>query len=163
MDGRASNDQSARTTSRRKKLLYLLAAVAYLFFSFVLESATGIPATITLRVGGAAVCLIFIRELESYYPGERWVRISFWTAMVVNIAIFFTPLVDHPLSRGDLMIFAAPDAVVVLATRIFTYSVTDVHKRANRQTMILGLVVAVAISAFLFFASLMDTHTPPID
>ena len=41
------------------------------------------------------------------------------------------------------MLFALPDAVVVMTARIASYRVADVHQRANRQLMILGLSVAV--------------------
>ena len=56
------------------------------------------------------------------------------------------------------MLFALPDTVVVLAARIFTYRVTDVHQRANRQTMILGLVVSVAACAIILAIFLADPH-----
>jgi hypothetical protein len=41
------------------------------------------------------------------------------------------------------MLFALPDAVIVMTARIMSYRVSDVHQRAARQMMILGLVVAV--------------------
>jgi hypothetical protein len=93
------------------------------------------------------------------YPREQWPRISFWVALAVNVAIFFTPLVDRPASRGELMLFALPDAIVVLAARIASYRVTNVHQRAMRQQMIFGLVVAVAFCAILFTLVLIDPRT----
>ena len=159
MDGEVPKEQQPAATNRRKVLWYLPAIIAYVIFSFVLESETAIPAATTMRVGTAAVCMFFIYQLGLDYPGERWPQISFWIALLVNIGIFFTPLVNRPPSRGELMIFAVPDAVVVLAVRTFTYPLTDIHQRATRQTMILGLVVAVAFCAFLVTMVLVDPHT----
>ena len=50
----------------------------------------------------------------------------------------FTPLVNRPASRGEVMLFALPDAIIVLMARIVSYPVTDVHRRAMRQHMILA-------------------------
>ncbi|WP_344698010.1 hypothetical protein [Sphingomonas limnosediminicola] len=97
--------------------------------------------------------------MGSDYPSETWPRISFWLSLLINIAIFFTPLVDRPASRGELILFALPDAVVTLTTLLATYRVADFHQRAMRQQMILGLIVTVAACATLFTLVLMDPHT----
>lgn len=121
---------------------------------FTLEDEVGIPFASTFRVGCAAACLLFIYKLGTDYPGERWPRFSLWIALIVNIGIFFTPLVDRPASRGELMLFALPDAIVVLVAllveRCVSYPVADVHQRAVRQQIILGLVLAIAFCAILF-------------
>jgi hypothetical protein len=101
-------------------------------------------------------CLLFIHQLGADYPGEQWPKIGFWLSLIVDVAIFFTPLVDHPASRGEFMLFAAPDTVVVLVARIASYEVTDVHQRAMRQQMILGLVIAIAFCAVFVILALID-------
>lgn len=138
--------------------LALLGIVAFVAFSFALEGELGIPVATTLRIATAAACLLFIYHLGSDYPGERWPRISLWLALLVNVAIFFTPLVDRPISRGELMLFALPDAVIVLGARVATYSVANDHQRAMRQQMVLGLVVAVVFCAVVLGLTLMEPH-----
>ena len=124
-------------------------------FAIILENEVGVPVDMTLRVVCAITCLVFIYWLGLDYPGERWPRVSLWIALLVNVAIFFTPLVDRPVSRGELMLFASPDAVIVLSVLTLSYRVTDVHQRANRQTMILALIVAIVMCVTLFALSLM--------
>lgn len=159
MNDDSSQDKLTKTPNRRKVLFYIAAGICLIALSFVLERETGIPVETTMRVGAAGLCLGFIYNLSLDYPGERWPWIGFWLALLVNIGVFFTPLVKGPLSRGELMVFASPDAVVVLAARIFTYRVTDIHQRATRQTMILGLVVAIAFCAILFTLAFVDPRT----
>jgi hypothetical protein len=161
MDGyQGHNDGAPLKPSRlREVALWLLGVVALLAIGFTLEDELGIPVATTLRIACVTFCQVFIYELGRDYPGEKWPRISFWIALAVNIAIFFTPLVDRPASRGELMLFALPDAIVVLAARIASYSVVDVHQRAMRQQMILGLVVAIAFCAIVFTLVLIDPHT----
>lgn len=137
----------------------LLGIVAFVIAGITLESRIGIPFDTTYRVGCAGLCLYCIFKLGSDYPGERWVQTSFWVALFVNAAIFFTPLVDRPTSRGELILFALPDIVVVLVARIASYSVVDVHQRAMRQQMILGLVVAVALGAALLAATIFQAQS----
>jgi hypothetical protein len=154
------NDGSPSEPSRwREAGIWLLGVVAVLVVGFALEDEVGIPFATTLRVACAAICLFFIYKLRLEYAGERWPLISFWVALLVNVAIFFTPLVDRPPSRGELMLFALPDAVVVLTARIVTYRVVDVHQRANRQTMILGLVVASVFCLGVLGSTLMEPRT----
>lgn len=147
------------TAKRKKVLLALLAVVVFVIFSFALENTTGLPSDTTIRIASAAICLWFIFKLRLDYPGERWPTVSLWVAFIVNVGLFFTPLVDRPLSRGELMIFALPDAVVVLVARISTYEVSDVHQRAIRQQMILGLLFAATVCAVLFALTLTGVHT----
>jgi len=139
--------------------LWLFGVVALVVIGFTLEDGVGIPFATTLRVACAAICLFFIYRLGVSYPGERWPQISFLVALVVNFAIFFTPLVDRPASRGELMLFALPDAVVVMTARVISYPVADVHQRANRQTIILGLVVAVVFCVGLLGLTWMEART----
>jgi hypothetical protein len=138
--------------------LAVFGLVAFLIISFTLQDDFGIPWDTTYRVGCAGACQAFIYKLGSDYRGERWPRISFWVALLVNLSLFFTPLVNRPTSRGELMLFALPDAVIVLVALIVSYRVEDAHQRAMRQQMILGLVVAVVFCAALFTAALMGPH-----
>ena len=58
------------------------------------------------------------------------------------------------------MIFALPDAIIVLAVLSATYSVTNVHQRAVRQQMILGLILAVAFCAVILSLTLIGPVEP---
>jgi hypothetical protein len=136
-----------------------LTVLAMFVTGIALEDKFGIPFATTLRVGCAAMCLIFIISLRRDYPGERWPLIALPIALVVNIGLFFTPLFDRPVSRGEILLFALPDAIVLLVARIASYRVADVHQRAMRQQMILGLIVAVVFCALLLGLTLMQVHT----
>ena len=138
--------------------LLLAGIVAFVVISNGLQTEVGIPFDTTYRVACAAICLIFIYGLGSDFPGQRSVRISFWICLLVNSGIFFTPLVDRPASRGELMLFALPDAVVTLTILIALYRPADVHQRATRQTMILALIVALVFCVGLFVLTLMQVH-----
>ena len=160
MDGHQSNDRKFSFKSRLVRLgLALLGIAGFVAVGSVLENEAGIPFDTTYRVACAAACLLFIKKLRLDYPEETWPWASLWIALLVNVGIFFTPLVDRPSSRGELMLFALPDAVVVLVARIASYRVTDVHQRAARQTMILGLVVALVFCVGLFALTLAEPHT----
>ncbi len=56
------------------------------------------------------------------------------------------------------MLFALPDAVVVLLARIVSYRVTDDHQRSKRQAMTVGLVVASIFCSILFAVTLIQVH-----
>lgn len=135
--------------------LTFLGIAAFVLASMTLEDELGIPFDTTLRIACAAACLAFIYQLSLHYPGQRWPWIGFWAALLVNVGIFLTPLVDQPASRGELMLFAMPDAIVVLAVRTATYSVADDHQRAVRGQLILGLILAAALCAIIFSIDLM--------
>jgi hypothetical protein len=139
--------------------LWLFGIICFVAIGIALEDNLGLPISTTIRVGCAAICLLFILKIGSEYPAERWTRIGFWLALLVNVAIFFTPLVDRPSSRGELMLFALPDALVMLGARIVTYHPTDLHQRARRQQMILGFILAVGFCAIFFTLVLIDLRT----
>jgi hypothetical protein len=130
--------------------LALVAVVTFVAVGVALQNEAGLPFDAFYRFACAMVCLGFIWKMRGDYPTESWPRISLWIALLVNVAIFFTPLVDRPTSRGELMLFALPDAVVVLAARVATYPVSNDHQRAMRQMMILGLVVAAVFCSALY-------------
>jgi len=140
-------------------ILALLGIIAFLAIGIVLEDEFGLPFKTTYRIACDAACLLFIYTLCRDYPGERWPRISLGLALLVNIALFFTPLFDRPTSRGEVLLFALPDAVILLVARIVSYRVVDVHRRAMRQQMILGLIVAVVLCAILFTLTLTGPHS----
>ena len=139
--------------------LALLGVVASLIVGVVLEDQLGIPLAASYRVGCAAMCLVFILGLARDYPEERWPLISLPIALLLNIGLFFTPLFDRPASRGEVMLFALPDSIVVLTVLIASYRVADVHQRAMRQQMILGLIAAVILCALVFGLTLMEVHS----
>ncbi|MBP2277408.1 MULTISPECIES: hypothetical protein [Sphingomonas] len=121
-----------------------------------LENDVGIPFETTYRIACAVACLAFILKLAKDYPRERWPCTAFFVSLLANILLFFTPIVDRPASRGELMIFALPDAVIVLVALISSYKAVDVHLRAVRQQMILGLIVAVLFGSALFSLILVN-------
>lgn len=123
-----------------------------------LENDVGIPLATTYRIACAVGCLVFIFKLAKDYPGERWPRTAFFVCLLANTVLFFTPIVDRPASRGELMIFALPDAVIVLVALISSYKAVDVHQRAVRQQMIFGLFVAVLFCSVLFPLILVTPH-----
>ncbi len=115
-----------------------------------LEKDLGIPFDTSYRVACAIACLAFVFKLQRDYPTEKWPKAGLLGAGIINISLFFTPLVSRPASRGELMIFALPDAIVVLAALIAFYKVETVHQRAVRQQMVLGLIIALGFSAVMF-------------
>ncbi len=121
-----------------------------------LENDLGIPFATTYRVACAVACLTFIVKLGKDYPSARWPRVAFCVSLFINVLLFLTPVVDRPASRGELMIFALPDAIIVLVALIVSYKLVDVHQRAIRQNMILGLIVAVVFCALLFSLILVN-------
>lgn len=160
MDGYLGRDDTPSGASRRREgAFFFLGLLALLVIGFTLQGELGIPFDTTLRVACAALCLAFIYKLGADYPGEKWPRISLWLAFLVNVAIFFTPLVHRPASRGELMLFALPDAIVVLTARVVTYRAGDVHQRATRQTMILGLLVATVFCVGVLGLTWAQTRT----
>lgn len=133
--------------------------IGAVMIGIALDRELGIPFATTYRIACALGCLAFIIKLGRDYPSERWPRVGFFGALFVNVVLFFTPLVDHPASRGELMLFALPDAIVVLVALIASYKVVDVHQRAVRQQMVFSLIVAVVFCAILFSLNLIDPHT----
>lgn len=143
----------------RQFVSLLLGVIAFVIICIVLENEAGLPFEITYRVGCAVACLTLIYQWSLEHPEERWLRVGFWFALLVNVGLFFTPIVDRPASRGELMIFALPDTVVVLAVGLAYYPADDVRQRAVRQQMILGLVVAGLFCATVFGFALIEPHT----
>jgi hypothetical protein len=88
-------------------------------------------------------------KIGSDYAGQKWPKIALAVAAIFNFAMFFSPLAKLPASKGDIMFFAVPDVVIFLAARTFTYPVTDVHTRAVRQQLIVGLILALAFCAII--------------
>ena len=144
--------------SRLKKAsLALLGIAAFLVVGILLEEELGIGFYTTYRVGCAAACLFLIFRFASDYPGERWPWLALLIATLVNVGIFFTPLVAGPASRGEIMVFAAPDAVIVLAARAISYSAIDAHQRAVHGQLIVGLILVAAFCAII----LAGAFVPP--
>ncbi|MDZ7282394.1 hypothetical protein N4G62_10190 [Sphingomonas sanguinis] len=136
-------------TRLRNLCLILLGIVAFVAMGEALQDRFHIPFDTTYRVACALACLAFIAKLGWDSSGETWPWIGLGLAALVNIALFFTPIRHQPASRGELMIFALPDLVVVLAARIWDYPVADDHQRAVRQQLVMGLIIAIAVSALL--------------
>jgi FtsH-binding integral membrane protein len=162
MDGYRVDDRPPWHESYAVRVgLALLGIIAFDVIGIAPENLIGLPFDTTYRVACAVICLLFIYDLGRGYPGEQWHRVSLWVALIVNAGLFFTPLVSRPASRGEVMLFALPDVVIVLIARIASYPVKDDHQRAMRQQMILGLIVAVVICVVLFGLTLAGPRGAP--
>ena len=145
--------------NHRRVGLTFLSVIAFVIVGIALETEIGLPFAVTYRVTCAALCLYLISKLRSDYPDKHWPRYGFWIALLINIGIFFTPLVDRPASRGELMLFALPDTIVLLVLalkeRFGSNPAADDHERAVRQQLVLGLILAVAFCAVIFAVILL--------
>ena len=139
--------------------LALLGLIAFVTIGTVLEDEVGISFDTTYRVVCAGMCVVLIYSIGLEYAGQRWPRVVLWLATLVNVGILFSPLVDRPASRGEVMLFAVPDVVIFLTARIVTCSAVTVSQRATRQQMILGLVVAIGFCAILFALAILQPRT----
>ena len=128
---------------------WMLGIIVFLTVAITLQSKVGIPFALTFRIVCASMCLFLMFKIGSGYPGQKWPGIALAVAAFFNFAMFFSPLAKLPASKGDIMFFGVPDAVIFLAARTFTYPVTDVHTRAVRQQLIVGLILALAFCALL--------------
>lgn len=145
-------------TYLRRVGIALGGVIGAVMIGIALDNDLGVPFATTYRIACAVACLAFIFKLGIDYPSEKWPRVGFLTALFINIMLFFTPVMDRPASRGEVMLFALPDAIVVLVALVASYKVTDVHQRAVRQQMIFGLIVAIVLCAILFSLILMNPH-----
>lgn len=127
----------------------LLGLIVFVTLAITLQEKLAIPFAWTFRVACAGACLVFIGKVGSEYPGERWPRIAILIALMFNVGFFFSPLAHLPASKGDILLFGLPDAAILLTARIISYRLTDVHRRAVRQQMIFGLVLALAFYAII--------------
>ena len=143
----------------RRLCLGLLGVVAFVTIGIALEDELGIPFYTTYRLGCAGLCLFFIATIGQDYPGERWPWIGLAIAALINLSLFFTPVLEGPASRGEVMLFALPDAIILLIARTVSYSVHDDRQRAVRQQLILGIVIAVVFCSILFAAAFIQPRT----
>jgi len=142
--------ETRMTAKFRTRALWAGGAIALISIGALM----GFPFATIYRVGCAVACLGLIGHIALDNPAERWPRIGVAAAAVVNFCLFFTPIFDRPPSRGELMFFAVPDAIILLVARLATFAVRDDHDRAQRQVVILGLVVAVALCVMQFSLTL---------
>jgi len=157
MSDDAPNIDDGGAAHAKKVGLVLLGVIVFVIVALVLD-AGGIPFDLTYRVACAGACLWFIHTLRIDPPEAGWRRIGLGLAALVNVALFFTPVVDRPSSRGELMIFAIPDLVVVLAVRIAALRPVDVDQRARRVQLIACLVIASAVCAGLLWAAVAESR-----
>lgn len=137
----------------------LLGIILFVALAVGLEQELGIPFAMTFRVACAGACLIFIIKTRSDYPGERWPLIAFFVAFLFNVSLFFSPLAHLPASKGDLLFFAVPDAVIVLTARAISYPVSDVHERAVRQQLIVGIIMGLAFCGMILGLMFIPPHS----
>jgi peptidoglycan/LPS O-acetylase OafA/YrhL len=151
-----------RSQSIRAKLaLVALLVVAMLMTTWVLESQFGVSADTSHRVYCALGGIIIIYSWGFDEPNNRWLRFALPAALLANIGIFFTPLVDRPVSEGrggDFLLFVLPSIVIMFSTRIAMLPVNSVRDRATRQELILWLVVAVIVCAVIFAIALREAR-----
>ena len=142
--------------------LTIIGIIAFVTIGITLENQVGIPFSFILRLAGAGACLFVIAKIGSEdHPGERWPKIALFIAFLFNVSIFFSPLSQMPASKGDITFFAVPDAVIFLAARTFSYPATDVHQRAVRQQLIVGLILASALCAIVLSILLVPPPAHP--
>lgn len=139
--------------SRFFKLVMMLIGVGiWLASAMTLENVTGISVDTTYKVTCAIVCVGFMAHVAANYPSERWPWMAVAVACLFNAGLFFTPVLGHPASRGEIMFFAFPDVSIFTLARAVTYPAKDVHERAVRQQIFMGLFFAVALSAIILAA-----------
>ncbi|MEO7277344.1 MAG: hypothetical protein ABIW33_04910 [Sphingomicrobium sp.] len=157
-DGYQADDGGAGARAR-VGCAWLFGIAALLAVGFTLEAEFGFPIDATLRIGCIGFCQYLIYAVGKDYRTQRWPWIAFWCALALNVIILFSPLTDRPASRGEIMLFAPVDTAVLLIAAIAAFKVDNVHQRAMRQQMYLGLVVATSLCAFILAATLMDPRT----
>lgn len=135
--------------------LALIGVVIFVALSIALDNYVGIPFDTSYRIACASGCLLYIIKLGLDHPGEKWPWVGFSIALLLSISLFFTPLLDRPASRGEIVLFALPDAIILLGARIATYPVNnDDDRRIIHQRLILALVIALAFFGVLVAVSL---------
>jgi hypothetical protein len=151
----ATSQQGALKSRLGKLCLAFLSIALFLVFGTVLESLFGFPFYTTYRIACAGACVGLMAKIGQEYSGQRWPWVAVSVALATNIGLFFTPLFDRPASRGEVMVFALPDIAIFLAVRAATYPTADAHQRAVRQQLIVGVILAVAVSAIILATGLI--------
>lgn len=142
--------------------LTLLGVAGFVAFGITLETACGIPFDLTYRIACAVACLVMMVKIGADQGKERWFRVSLFIALVFNASLFLTPILHRPASRGEIMIFALPDAAVFFFGQAIGYPTGDEHQRAVRQQLFVGSLLAFAVAALLLAASFIpDRSRPP--
>lgn len=126
---------------------YFVGFVTFMIVSFGLESIFGIAWDTSFRVGCMLVGLGLATAVCGDHRRERWFVAGMAVATIANVAIFLTPLVERPTSRGELMIFLGPTVIVLLLARLLSYPVRDARSNANRLLLVLSLVTASILYA----------------
>jgi hypothetical protein len=140
--------------------LAIVGIVLFVCFGIMLDNVTGVPFDTTYRVACAGICLVMMAKVGSEYPGRRWPLISLVIAPLINATLFVTPLFDRSASRGEIMLFALPDATIFFAARAISYLAIDSHERAVRQQLIVGCVLMAALTALVLSSALIPERPP---
>lgn len=125
----------------------IIVVTAFVAFIVTIEQGLGVAFDTSVRILCAVIALVLVFSFVSSKRTERWPWIALLIATLVSAGLFFTPLIDRPSSRGEFILFLLPDTIILLTARLITFEVRDDRGRAARQTMVLGLVVAVVIWA----------------
>lgn len=144
-----------------KLAMMLIGLGIWVASAMTLENVTGISVDTTYKVTCAIVCVGFMAHVATNYPGERWPWIAVAVACLFNAGLFFTPVLGHPASRGEIMLFALPDVSIFTLARAVTYPAEDVHERAVRQQIFMGLFFAVALGAIILATGFIPDRREP--
>jgi len=92
------------------------------------------------------------------FPDEKWPQRTFWISLLINIGIFFTPIIDRPASRGELIIFGLPDGfIVAIAMIAHNRSWTRSVRTQLIATIVLFTAACAALLAFVIFMAARST------
>lgn len=146
--------------SLKRAAIGLGGVATFVAFGIFLEEQAGVSFWTTYRIACAAVPLWFFAKIAQDYAGERWPRRALLVAATFNIALLVSPFSQTPATKGDLLFFGLPDAIIFMIARVITYKATDLHGRAVRQQLIAGVVLALAVCAILFATLLIPDAQP---
>lgn len=139
-----------------KLILVLLGIIAFALISAALKNLINLSNDQSYRLLCIAISLFMMWAYRKTFPKIRYFWISFWIALIVNFAIFLTPLVERSASRGEVLLFALPNSIIFLTALTLSYSVVDDRSRAMRQYMLLGIIVAILFSMILYASILIN-------
>lgn len=139
---------------RMTRLLLVLVGVGLLVAgSIILEDRLEIPVDVFYRAACATISLWMMIRIGQAYRPDTWPLLAVATAIAVNVAMFFTPIVQRPASRGEILLFAAPDVLIFLIFRTANFRVVDEQSRAVRQQLIVGTIIVATFCALLLSAA----------
>lgn len=119
----------------------LAAVSAFLCASLILRGF-GVSFDTSYRMACAAISSAWVYWLKFDLPDEKWPQQAFLVSLLINIGILFSPLIDRPASRGEIMLFFLPDGFVVMIAMI-----------AHNQRLALSVLTQLIATIVLFTAA----------